>query len=139
MTYNSIVPLINYVRQKKPELQTGRAYCCSVAIKNGNILAIGFNSYLKIHPYHKFGHYKSYKGSDNNWVSHTHAEINLLKKIMKWSYEFNKITIVNIRIDNNDNVNMARPCVNCYNVLSKYKFKKIVYTIKENEIGIINF
>ena len=138
MTIKTLLPIINKLKKDKDKYQTGSKFCCSLAMKHGKIIAIAFNCYYKFHPYYKFGVYKSLRGNNKDWIASLHSEICLLKKLGQRD-DFNKITIVNIRIDNNKKVALACPCINCRKVLQRYDFKKIVYTIDENELGILSF
>lgn len=47
--------------------------------------------------------------------------------------DYHKITIVNLRIDNNNQVANAKPCVNCQRVLKQFKFKHIFYTNEQGQ------
>lgn len=136
-TTNRFKSIINLVKDLKDEYQTGRNFHCSIALKGGNIVSIGFNKYDKLHPYKKYGKYKSTRTvTPVYYQACTHSEIDLLEKLRKENYAgIHKLTLLNVRIDNNGEVANAMPCPNCQRVLSEYKFKKVFFTINENTIG----
>ena len=127
--------IINFVKEIKNEMQTGRSFHCSVALSGGNIVEYGINHYDKVHPYKKYGRYKSVRGNnkDEYYQAGVHSEINLLEKLK--GHNIHKLTLLNIRIDNNGKVALAAPCINCRKVLSQYKFKKVFFTVDENTLG----
>lgn len=131
---NRFKHIINLVKDLKPQNQTGRNFHVSIALKGGNIVSIGINRYDKAHPYKKYGRYVSTR-TKGFYPTGTHSEIDLLEKLRETDINIHKLTLFNVRIDNNGSVACAAPCMNCRRVLSEYKFKKIFFTIDENTIG----
>ena len=41
--------------------------------------------------------------------------------------------IINLRIDNNNQVANAKPCVNCQRVLKQFNFKHVFYTNEQGQ------
>lgn len=132
---NKFKSYISFAKEIKNEMQTGRSFHCSVALKNGRLIEYGINRYDKEHLYYKFGKYKSNRTNNKNVYYHSgiHSEIDLIKKLSK--HNIHKLTLLNIRIDNNGNIAQACPCENCRRILKQYKFKKIYYTIDNEHIG----
>lgn len=126
--------LIKITRELKKKFQTGQFFHATIALKGGNIIAVGINDYNEKHPESKFGKYIATKNSNANYQPCLHSEIDCLKQI-KFRDDLNKITLLNIRINNNDELANAEPCDNCKKVLSNYKFKRIYFTINNNTIG----
>ena len=126
---------IRVVQALKAQFQTGQHFHCTLAVKGGNILAIGMNDYQVEHPLKKFGKYLQRK-DDNRKVykPRLHSEIACLKQILHRD-DLHKITLINIRIDNQNNLANAEPCDNCKRVLSNYKFKRIYFTINNKTLG----
>ncbi len=60
------------------------------------------------------------------------AELNLFIKLRNTTnVPFNKLTIVNVRLDKNKRVCMSRPCISCSNLI-KYLNPRNVYFTNEN-------
>lgn len=123
----SISRLIEKAKQVKKLLQTGKTFHCTVAMKGGNILAIGYNDYTRPHPAHLFGEYKSTRTTHLTYHPGIHSEIDCIQQLL-FRDDYHKITLVNIRIDNNGQLTEAGPCVNCKRVLARFKFKRIFYS-----------
>lgn len=124
--------LINQAIRAKSILQTGRAFHATIALKGSKVIAIGYNNYTRLHPCAKFGKYASYKTVNYNHVIGLHSEIACIKQIL-FRDDYHKITIVNLRIDNNNQVANAKPCVNCQRVLKQFNFKHIFYTNEQGQ------
>ena len=124
--------LINQSIRAKSILQTGRAFHATIALKGSKVIAIGYNNYTRLHPYARFGKYASYKTVNYNHVIGLHSEITCIKQIL-FRDDYHKITIVNLRIDNNNKVANAKPCVNCQRVLKQFNFKHIFYTDEQGQ------
>lgn len=132
--------IINFVKDIKATSQTGRNFHASIALKGGNIIEYGINRYNKTVP-RKYGLYKSTRTNNKNeyYQAGLHSEIDLLQKLEIGDYDIHKLTLLNIRIDNNNQVAMSAPCPNCLRILRKNKFKKIFYTIDNETIGKVIF
>lgn len=143
MTVNSIKFVVRTVKALKKEFQTGTFYHCSVAMQGGRIIAMGFNDYTTSHPYYKFGHYKPTKcNHSTSYKPCLHSEIALLKQLLLSDRhnKLHKLTLLNIRINNNGELAYAAPCPNCMKQLQKYNFKKIYFTTDDqNKLGEISF
>ena len=140
MTIKKIAGLINTVKEMKEIYQTGNFFHCSIAMRGGNIIAMAYNDYSKSHPYHIFGEYKPTKiAFTTKYKPCTHSEIKLLKRLISMRRDdFHKITVINIRINNNNQLACAAPCPNCLKRLIEYGFKKIFFTTdKANALGEI--
>lgn len=109
-------------RALKHSKQTGKCFHTTFAFKGNKLLAIGINNYKKLHPSHKFGEYRSYKGS-GNYTAGIHSEVSAIIKLGMESCE--DITFVNMRIDNNNKLAKSCPCNNCQRVLEQLGFKSI--------------
>ena len=118
----------------KNNFQTGQHFHCTIAIKGGNILAIGKNNYQKEHPKQKFGIYNPKRCGYKTYKACLHSEIDCIKQLGVRN-DYHKITLLNIRINNNNQIANAEPCANCKRVVSKYNFKRIYFTIKKKKIG----
>lgn len=115
----------------KPVYQTGRSFHMAFAFYKGKLLASACNNYLKSSKI-------SAKYKKDNAVQYTacnHAEFNLIRKIKATTnIPYSKITILVIRIDNNNQVADSKPCDNCMNHLDLKKFKSVYFTNQFGEI-----
>ena len=107
----------------KPTKQTGKSFHTTFAFKGNKMLAIGCNNYNKLHPRHKFGNYEPTKDLASNYTAGIHSEISCIIKL--GIEDCSDITFVNIRIDNNDNSAISKPCLNCGSVLEQIGNKKV--------------
>ena len=76
-----------------------------------------------------FGAYKGFKDNPEKYIASIHSEIDALIKMGKT--DCSKLTFVNVRIDNEDKVKIAKPCQNCMKVLQGLGFKNIFYTLDD--------
>jgi deoxycytidylate deaminase len=124
--------LVKKAKLAKEALQTGRAFHCTVALRGSKVIAIGYNDYTQLHPYQIFGKYNEYKPIAYTHTIGLHSEIACIKQIL-FRNDYHKLTLVNIRIDNNGLLANAKPCVNCQRVLNMFHFKRILYSTNFNQ------
>ncbi len=129
-----LLTLIDLARIYRPERQTGQHFILAGAFKKNRLVGLGFNNYNKLHPYHKFGHYKPTRDSNANYKPSLHAECHLLSKL---KHDPSEITFGIVRINNRNEVALARPCDNCLRVMQKTGFRRILFSVSETEEGII--
>jgi len=129
-----LLTLIDLARIYRPEKQTGQHFILAGAFKKNRLVGLGFNNYNKLHPYHKFGHYKPTRDSNANYKPSLHAECHLLSRL---KHDPSEITFAIARINNKDEVALARPCQNCEALFKRTGFRRIIYSISESEEGII--
>lgn len=134
-TEEKISKCIDIAKCLKKHKETGRSFHCTFIYEKSKLLCIGFNNYNKLHRSTKFGIYLGYKDNPEKYIASMHSEIDAL--IRSGYSNCSKLTFINVRIDNNNQVNIAKPCRNCFNVLKQYNFKKIYYTIDETNYGCI--
>lgn len=126
--------LIEISRALKGKNQTGRAFHCSFALLKKKIIGIGVNSYFKTHTLTK--NYKAYKINNANYTAGTHSEISLLGKL-GIGFDFSNITLVNIRIRNDDKLGLSRPCLGCLGILKFIEYKKFYYSTNEEKFELL--
>jgi len=114
--------LESITRSLKPIHQNGRNFHATFVYRKNKLVCIAHNDYSKLHPYHKFGHYKS-KYDDAEYAPGIHSECSALIKM--GIEDCSDLTFINIRIDNRDNAAVSKPCVNCQGILNQVGFKKI--------------
>lgn len=132
---NKLSRLIEVAKCLKPERQTGKHFVSCAAFLGSRMVGLGFNDYTREHPRHKFGEYKPTRSDSKNYKPSLHAEIALIKKL---KHDPQDLTFYIVRIDNNNQVALARPCKNCEKQLYKTGFRRIVYSINQSEFGVIS-
>lgn len=131
---NRLNRIIEIAKCLKPEKQNGQHYVVAGAMLGSRLVGLGFNDYTREHPRHKFGEYKPTRGDSKNYKASLHAEISLIKKL---KHDPQDLTFYIVRIDNNNQVALARPCKNCFRVFQKKGYRKILYSMSETEFGVI--
>lgn len=121
----------------KKDKETGRSFHCTFIFEKNKLLSIGFNNYKKLHRKHKFGDYKGTKANPDQYVAGIHSEIDAIIKLGRT--DCSKLTIVNTRIDNNNNINISKPCENCMRVLRLLGYKNIYYFDSDAQLQIIKW
>jgi len=75
----------------------------------------------------------SHNGGAKRHSPNSHAEARICRKIDADAV----IYIARIRRDNYK-LDLARPCIHCFNRMRAYKVSKVYYSISPNEYGVIN-
>lgn len=132
---NRLNRIIEIAKCLKPEKQSGQHYVVAGAMLGSRLVGLGFNDYTREHPRHKFGEYKPTRGDSKNYKPSLHAEISLIKKL---KHDPQDLTFYVVRIDNNNQIALARPCLNCERSFNKIGFRRIIYSIDSHEYGTIN-
>lgn len=112
-------------RALKPKLQNGRTFHTTFVYHGNKLLAIGVNDHTKEHRRKLFGKYQPTKESDGEYIPGIHSEISSLIKL--GLEDCGHLTFVNLRIDNNGDPAMSKPCLNCLGVMENISFKKFWY------------
>ena len=113
----------------RPSKQTGRSFHTTFIFDKNRILSIGTNDYNKQHPYHKMGEYRGFKSNPEHYRPCLHSEISALLRLGE--EDCSRYVFVNVRIDNNNKISMAKPCQNCQKILDGVGYKKIIYSTSE--------
>ncbi len=119
-------------RSLKPVHQTGKSFHATFVYNKNKLICTAHNNYNKMHPYYKFGKYKATKNNNNKYIPGIHSEVAALLKM--GSSNCTSLTFVNIRIDNNNNVAISKPCPNCQNLLDSIGYKNLWYYNGKNYI-----
>lgn len=114
-------------RALKDFRSTGQSFHVTFAYHGNKLLAIGQNDYSKLHRYHKFGKYLSTKSTHKKtYNAGIHSEVSALLRL--GLSDCDHITFVNIRIDNNGNPAISKPCLNCNRIISEqFGYKNFWY------------
>lgn len=100
---------------------------CAVIVRGGKVLSVGYN-----HRYWN-GLTEHYKTTDHCCTTHAEIDAILLKR-KKVRFEGAKIYV--LRLKANGTVGHAKPCEMCEKVLRAYGFKRMTYTIADDEYGV---
>lgn len=119
----------------KPTRQTGRSFHCSFAWKKSKIVSIGYNSYEHENLNHLFGEYRPTRGNSKSYKAGRHSETEMLRRL---KIPTKDLTICNVRIDNNNQVALAKCCLNCQKLLDSLGYRRILFSIDENTFGTIS-
>ena len=118
----------------KKDKSTGHSFHTTFIFDKSKLLSIGFNNYNKLHRRHRFGIYRGTKDNPEKYISGIHSEIDAIIKLGRT--DCSRLVFINIRIDNNNNPNMSKPCENCFRVLQGLGFKQIYYI---DQLGFTQF
>ena len=136
MNQRTVDRYVEIARALKSKHQNGRSFHVTCIFDKSKLLSLGFNNYAKEHPRHKYGVYEATKPGCN-YVSGVHSEISSLLKLGE--EDCSRYTFLNIRLDNNNKVALAKPCPNCFRVLkNQVGFKRIYYTTESSFAVISN-
>jgi deoxycytidylate deaminase len=75
------------------------------------------------------GKYTGYKTNPEHYRPCLHSEISALIKLGE--QDCSRYTFVNVRIDNNNKISLAKPCQNCQRILDQVGYKRIIYSSGE--------
>lgn len=127
--------VIEMARALKPLKSTGKPFHVTACYRKNKLLSIGCNDYRHLHPERRFGKYVANK-TGGKYIPGRHSEIAAVMNAGE--DDFSNITFINVRINNNDEVDIAKPCPNCYRVLAEQLgFKSIIYTTADGGIDFI--
>jgi deoxycytidylate deaminase len=89
-------------------------------------MSIGINHPNKTHPRNlKFG-YRNKRNQPINNIIGIHSELAAVIKLGR--QDLNDLDIVNTRIDRNDQLALAKPCVGCQDMLKQLGINRIFYS-----------
>jgi deoxycytidylate deaminase len=135
-TLDRVDRVIKIARSLKPEKAIGKPFHVTACYRKSKLIALGWNDYRHFHPAKRFGVYTGFKRSKEKYIAGRHSEI---AAVLNCGHiDFSDIVFINVRINNNNQVDMSKPCPNCLRTLSEQiGFKSIIYTNADGTIGII--
>jgi len=111
------------------DLPTGNQKHFSFIIIRNKIVGFGYNRGFKTHPLAaKFGH--KFNG--------IHSELSAITNCTIPPTFFPYCTFLNIRIMKNRLIGLSRPCKNCEQMLTKFGFRDIIYSIDEGGFSYLS-
>lgn len=121
--------LIELGHALKEKSQTGRAFHLSAIYNKSRLISLGINDYNKSHPQTlNYNYHKNAK---------MHSEMRATLKLGLTDCE--GLTIVNLRIDNNDKIANAKPCRGCESLIRSLNFKKVFCSNNEGEFEELTY
>lgn len=121
----NIKRLEDITRALKISNQSGKSFHTTFIYSGNKLLKIGQNNYKKLHRRHKYGDYVSTKGTSNTYVAGLHSECDAIIRL--GSNDCSDYVIYNIRIGNDEQPKISKPCANCFKLLRGVGYKAIVY------------
>jgi deoxycytidylate deaminase len=119
-------------RALKPKVQSGKSAHTTIVFRKSRMVCIATNDYKKRHNENRFGRYENWKGFLSEYRPCVHSEMAALVKLGE--EDISDYTFLNIRIDNNGNANMARPCPNCQKTLLMFGGPKKMFYSDSNGV-----
>ena len=128
---------VEIARALKSNNQTGQFFHVTFINRKSKTLAIGINNYKKNIDPKRWGRYNPTKTSRTpDYHPCIHSEISALIKLGK--EDCSELDFYNIRIGNNNGeVMVSRPCINCQRVLNQVGFKNIYYHDENKRVCVL--
>jgi len=123
MNFNKIIE-VSYALINKHNADL-RCRHFSFILDRNRIISIGFNS-PKTHPKNlKYNYVNKLKENISNIVG-THSELNAVIRLGE--EDCSGLTLVNTRINRNNDLDYSAPCSGCQDMINQLEFKNIYYT-----------
>lgn len=107
----------------------------SFILERNRLICVGINN-PKTHPLNlKFNYINKQKLKINDIVG-THSELSAVIKL--GNENCRGLTIVNTRINRNNQLDYSCPCSGCKDMIKKLGFKKLLYTTKQQKFEAID-
>lgn len=106
----------------------GKCLHISLIVQKNKILSIGYNSYLRTHP---FAYKNNYK------YGRIHSELLAITKFPYWEYDIQKCTLINFRFARATNgLLLSKPCLSCLNLIIGFSVKEVVYSTPDGFVKL---
>ncbi len=130
MNVNRQERLIEIAKTMMPERRTGKNFHVSFILDKNKLLITGVNDYRQLHLSYRFGEFLPQKTSTVKYIAGRHSEIVALNIFIKrfGNNDCSGLTLFNVRIGNDGEPKMAKPCGNCYPIVNSCGFKRIIWT-----------
>jgi len=120
--------LVDVAKIFKLTKQTGRSFHVAFVLKGRKVIEVGFNNFTKSNRICHY--YKPTRHHMADYRGNIHAEINSATK-SRYRKDIKNLTLVSIRVNNNNKIAFAQPCPNCAFHLGKWGFKNIFYSTND--------
>lgn len=128
MTPKAFNRLTEISQALKPKHQTGRTFHVTFVLDKSRIVSIGINNLNKTHPKTQRFDYKTFENSPT-YMTSLHSEMDAWLKLGE--QDCSHLTFVNVRINNNNELDLSYPCSGCLNLMSQIGFKEFYFSSKE--------
>lgn len=128
--------LVDISKAMKSRCQTGMRFHTTFFLKKSKVICIGFNDYNKKHLSHKYGEYKAHKFCKDPYRPSLHSECACIIKFGET--DLSSYEVCNVRIDNNSQLSLSKPCPNCFKLLSSLTPKRIYYSTHNGFEELVN-
>lgn len=120
--------LVEIAKSMRVTCQTGKFFHVSYILKGGKIIVTGFNDYNKKNPVSAT--YKPTRITNSiNYFAGIHSENKVLAKI-RFRTDISDLMLVNVRINNNGELDLSCPCPNCAYQIGLFGLKKVYFSTK---------
>jgi deoxycytidylate deaminase len=102
----------------------------SFIFHKNRLLSIGINNPNKTHPKNLEIGFFNRKGEDISTTIGVHSELSAILRLGE--EDCSKFTIVNTRINRNNQIDFSKPCGGCTSLIKQLNFKKIYYSSNSN-------
>lgn len=131
MNLDKVVDISFALAGKYPHKNRCRHF--SFIFERNRLVSIGINN-PKTHPLNLKYNYTGRKHLRINDLIGTHSELNAVIKL--GANNCKGLTIVNTRINRNNQLDYSCPCNGCRDMIKKLGFKKMVYTTKQQKFDV---
>ena len=102
----------------------------SFIFHKNRLVSMGFNNPTKTHPRNlEIGFYNR-KGEDISTTVGVHSELSAILKLGE--EDCSKYTLINTRINRNNQIDLSKPCHGCTSLIKQLNFRKIYYSTNSN-------
>lgn len=109
---------------------------CCVLVRGGTIISVGYNDINK-NSYVDYLSMSDPDGYRRKGFINQHSEVSAILKARK-KIDLTGCDAYVVRSKPSGGVGMARPCNLCQIALGSYGIKRAIYTITDNEFGVLN-
>lgn len=131
MNLERIVEISYALAGKRKNSQRCRHF--SFILDGNRILSIGINN-SKTHPYNLNFNYVNKQKTRISDIVGTHSEVSA---VLKYGKDCKNLTLVNTRINRNNEIDYSKPCSGCFDMIMSIGFKKVYYTNREKNFSCI--
>jgi len=132
MNLERIIEVSHALAGKRKSVHRCRHF--SFILDGNRILSIGINN-PKTHPYNLNFNYINKQKTRISDIVGTHSE---LSAVLKYGKDCKNLTLVNTRINRNNEIDYSKPCCGCFDMIISMGFKKVYYTNREKTFSCIN-
>lgn len=133
MNFDKVIEISFALAGKYPYKKRCRHF--SFIFERNRLVSIGINS-PKTHPLNLRYNYIGQKQLKINDIVGTHSELSAVIKIGDESCK--GLTIINTRVNRNNQLDYSHPCSGCMDMIKKLGFKRLFYTTKQQTFEFLN-